>query len=358
MFAFPLLSPTLLAAVMTFAAGQRTFTFEAPQVTAQLGVASAQIHGLVWYPVDAGATETPQSVGDSKALFDAGSAAVDAPIATAPAVFPLVLLSHGTGGAARQMAWLGTALARAGFIAVAIDHPGNSGAAETTVQGFTLWWLRPRELSLALDAAFADPSVGPRVDRARIGAAGFSLGGYTAIALGGASVDVAAFHAYCAQHPTAAGNCQPPPEFPELISKMNALLASDPSYAKAMTSGGGDVSDSRVRSVYAIAPAVGESVTVASLRAISVPVRVVFGTNDVTVAPPQNALRYASAIPGATLMTVPGAGHYTFLDTCTADGKALIPGPVCTDGPGVDREAIHAQVARDAIAFFEKTLGP
>lgn len=256
------------------------------------------------------------------------------------------------------MAWLGTALARAGYIVVAIDHPGNTATGEPTVQGFTMWWLRAQELSLALNTVLADPSVGTHVDHARIGAAGFSLGGYTVIGLAGGRVDIGAFRAYCAEHPMDVSDCQSPREFPELASKSSALLASDQGYASAMATGGGSVQDARVRAVYAIAPAVGESVTLGSLRAIDVPTRIVYGTSDGTVPPPENALRYAGAISGATIMTVPGAGHYTFLDTCTAAGKALIAGPACTDASGIDRDAIHALVAKDAIAFFKRTLGP
>jgi predicted dienelactone hydrolase len=50
-----------------------------------------------------------------------------------------------------------------------------------TVQGFTLWWERAKDLSTVLDDVLADPDFGPHIDRRRIGAAGFSLGGYTVI---------------------------------------------------------------------------------------------------------------------------------------------------------------------------------
>src|SRR6185436_10580607 len=94
-----------------------------------------------------------------------------------PPRFPLVLVSHGNGGSAAQMAWLGTVLARAGFIAAAIDHPGNTSAGKPTVQGFTEWWFRPPALSAALDRVMSDSTFGARIDRDRIGAAGFSRGG-------------------------------------------------------------------------------------------------------------------------------------------------------------------------------------
>ncbi len=350
MFVFPSFSAALLAAALSFHAGQQPFSFDAPALTAQLGVASPTLRGVVWYPAGAFAAEQPQLLGaPNQGLFDAGSVALGAPVASAMPRYPLILLSHGTGGSAEQMAWIGTALARAGYIAVAIDHPGNT-SGEKTLQGFSLWWLREAELSAALDSILANPAFGPRVDRSKIGALGFSLGGFTVIGLAGAQVDFAQFLRFCVAHPSVAGDCGPLPEFPNLSARAQALSARDSDYRQRLTSGGG-YPDPRIRAVYAIAPAVAQAVTVASLQAVSVPVRIVHGSNDTTVAPAFNADYYARWIPQATAMTVPGAGHYTFLDTCTPLGKQYLPA-ICADGPGVDRDAVHAAVSRDAIDFF------
>jgi predicted dienelactone hydrolase len=353
MFAFPFISSAILGAALSFHAGQRAFSYAAPEITAQLGVGSGVIHGVVWYPADPGESEQPQTIGDpSEPLFEAGATAPSAPLATSHRRFPLVLVSHGTGGSAEQMAWLGTALARAGFIAVAIDHPGNT-SLQKTVQGFTLWWLRARELSLALDAISSDSALGPHIDRERIGAAGFSIGGYTAIALAGARVDLAKLESFCAAHPDSP-NCDVP-EFPHLVAESNALQKSDPAYARSLERGGDSVADSRVRATYAIAPAAGRSVTTPSLAAIAVPVRIVYGSADTIVLPTENGRRYASAIPGATILSVPGAGHYTFLDDCVPAAVTML-GDICRDDPSIDREAVHDRIARDAIDFFDRTL--
>jgi predicted dienelactone hydrolase len=71
--------------------------------------------------------------------FDGGRAAVDAALATTPARFPPVVLSHGTGGTGGNLASLGTALARAGYVAAAVNHPGNNPIDDYTVAGFRLW---------------------------------------------------------------------------------------------------------------------------------------------------------------------------------------------------------------------------
>ena len=58
---------------------------------------------------------------------------------------------------------------------------------------------------------------------------------------------------------------------------------------------------------------------------------------------------------GAKETTLPGVGHYAFLDTCTAAGKAS-QAQRCTDGPGIDRNAVHAQAAELVIQFFARTF--
>jgi predicted dienelactone hydrolase len=52
---------------------------------------------------------------------------------------------------------------------------------------------------------------------------------------------------------------------------------------------------------------------------------------------------------------LPGVVHYTFLDTCTAEGKKTF-GIYCEDPAGVDRDAVHEKVAAMAVKFFRQAL--
>jgi predicted dienelactone hydrolase len=140
---------------------------------------------LVWYPAVAVSPAESLTIGPpGDPWFFAGVAAGGARIASEGVRRPLVILSHGTGGSAMQMAWLGTALAREGYIVAAVNHHGNSGAdMPYDPRGFVLWWERVPDLTVVINRMLSDSTFGPNIDPERIVAAGFSLGGYTVAAL-------------------------------------------------------------------------------------------------------------------------------------------------------------------------------
>lgn len=308
----------------------------------------------IWYPAAATASEVPQWIGaGSSPLAGAGRAAPQADFAPAPEKFPLVVISHGTGGTAAAMAWLGTRLAAHGYIAVAVNHPGNNALEPYTVPGFTLFWERAGDLSRAIDGMLADTQFGHRIDARRIGAAGFSLGGYTMIEIAGGRSS-SAFFDLCTRDPTNE-KCTSPPEFPDLVTKAAARLKSDARYRAAVAKAGSDYRDPRVRAVFAIAPALGSIFVPESLRRIAIPVEIVAGSADPIEPVAANAEYFAAHIPGSRLVLFPGAGHYTFFATCTALGKKTQPG-LCNDPPGIDRHRAHERAARLALTFFSTHL--
>ncbi len=314
------------------------------------------LKAIVWYPADPVSVEVPQNIGPPDApLFTAGRAALDARPAPSLQGFPLIALSHGSGGSAAQMAWLGASLAAHGYIAAAVDHPGNNSNGKYTVEGFTLWWERARDISVLIDRMLADSVFRERIDKKRIGAAGFSLGGYTMMLLAGAVSDPALFQSFC-NGPRRGALCNDLPEFPGLNAEAAALAAKDPAYRASLARAGQSYRDPRIRAVFAIAPALGPAFSPQSLAAIRIPVDIVAGAADDIVPIAANAEYFAGHIRGAKLTILPGGvAHYTFLDTCTQRGRETVV-PFCRDQPGVDRDKVHAEVAAMAVAFFRKQL--
>jgi predicted dienelactone hydrolase len=322
--------------------------------------AAQQLSCVIWYPAVATAVEVRQVVGPPAApLFEAGMAAPEAALA-APRVavekrggWPLVLLSHGTGGSAIQMAWLGTALARAGFIAVAVDHPGNNSDGKMTPEGMALWWERATDLSQVLDMMLADGVFGKQIDQARVGAAGYSLGGYTVMELAGAQTDVSELLRACKEDADMAV-CHVP-EARGMGSPEDILKVVRKTSGESLARSDGDYSDARIGAVFAIAPALGFTQTEESLNAIRLPVELVVGDIDKIAPVRDNAGVLYHDVRGSHLTLLPKVGHYTFLDACTAAGAKAFP-QFCEDEHGVERDAVHAKVAGMAVSFFRRSL--
>jgi len=318
------------------------------------GAQKPELHVMVWYPAPVTAVETMQVIGPPDApLLEEGMASPNAPMIPAMRPLPLIVLSHGTGGSKEQMAWLGIALARAGFVVAAVDHPGNNSHEAYTAEGFALWWERATDLSEVIDGMLADENFGAKIDKQRIGAAGFSLGGYTVLEIAGAQTDVSALYDRCAKQPDQAV-CHVP-EMKNLGTPQQILAKVRQTSGASLAASADSYKDARVWAVFAIAPALGFTMTPESLHAIHEPVEIVVGGADPIAPANENASYVRSNIRGAKETVLPNVAHYTFLDTCTAAGKKQI-GVYCEDAAGVGRDKVHEQVAAEAVEFFERAL--
>lgn len=308
----------------------------------------------IWYPAgEVVKEETIFGGAPDKEIFAPVTVAPNAELSKDSQQYPLVLLSHGTGGSAIQMMWLGYYLARRGYIVAAINHHGNTGSEEQPFpQGFLLFWERARDLTVVLDKLLADPIFGPRIDRSRIGAAGFSLGGYTVISIAGGVFSSQEFEAFC-HSPQRDFTCEPQPEFPDAPKLFEEIKKTDPEVRDSLRHAGDSYKDKRIKKVFAIAPALGSGFTKPGLSKIKVPVFIVIGQADKVTPLMTNAQRYANFIKGARLTVLPGGvGHYTFLAECNAHGKAVVD--ICRDAESIDRAMVHQQVAQLAFDFFEQ----
>jgi predicted dienelactone hydrolase len=306
----------------------------------------------VWYPAAASVQETSLDIGPpDKPLFKVGSDAQDAAFADARRR-PVILFSHGFGGTARMMAWFGVPLARAGYVVVAVDHPGNNGLDKMTAAGAIMFWDRPGDLAAALAKVEADPVVGRHLDIHRVGVAGFSAGGFTSLVSAGASVDFGRFVAFCRAHP-ADGVCAPQKEFPLTLDQAQAALAASPDLTAEAARANGSHAIPEVKAAFAMAPAIVQALPPEGLAAMRVPVAIILGDADPVAPPATNGLAAAKANPRFELKLLPGVGHYDFLSTCTDAGRAVVP--ICT--AKVPQDNTHKAAIEMAIAFFGRTLG-
>lgn len=349
-----LLAPCVSFAQKTYTVGfeTRSFTDDARRNYANTG--PRPLETVIWYPAAEGSVAAVQPEPESfiKGMFVIEPNAPKAPLPAGKQRFPLIVLSHGTSSLAYSMGWLGWYLASRGYIVAGVNHHGNTAAEpQMLAQGFVLEWERPRDLSVLIDKMLVDSKFGPRIDAARIGAAGHSAGGATVIELAGGVFDAMG---YCDKHPKDI-NCSLPPLFQQWIAGYNKIKDTDPVVQESLRRQHDPHLDPRVKAVFAMAPAVGFAFSEESLRSIRVPVFIAVGAGDTVVDPKTNAERYARLIPGAQLKIFPGsANHYIFGTLCNPSGEKALDS--CRPDAGVDRAKVHVETENLAYGFFQKSL--
>lgn len=306
----------------------------------------------IWYPANENAQEQDILIGPPDApLFVAGRAAREADLAASPQHFPLVMLSHGTGGAAMQHGWLATVIAAHGYIVAGVNHHGNTALEPYVIQGFSHVWERARDVSEVLTQLLGHPTFGSRIRRDQIGAAGFSLGGYTVILLAGGITDLKAFDAAYKNSGRKLID-EVPPEFPDpaaFVAYFQNLVENDTDHKQSFR-------DERIKAGFSIAPPLGEAFTPEGLKPIQIPIQIVVGAADTQAPPERNAEHFAKWITGSELTILPvPVGHYVFLADATELGKEMLP-MLCVDPPRIDRAAIHSRVSEMACTFSDTHL--
>jgi predicted dienelactone hydrolase len=216
----------------------------------------------------------------------------------------LVVLSHGSGGAAINLAWLAEALSAVGFLVAAVDHHGNSSQEQLLPEGSAFWWERPADLTVVVD------HLQKTEDVQAVAVAGYSLGGYTAAAVLGARIDAAKLRRLYAGEPVL-----PIPDGRPNIAAETAALVAKYGRDAVETSALADYRDQRFLAGVLLAPAICPILGDASLTAINRPVLVRWGDADEVEAPEGNGRRYTRLIPDADGRSVgEHVGHFEFGD--------------------------------------------
>ena len=349
------ISVPVFAQNSTFKVGMTTRLFADESRTNWAGTEARPLLTMIWYPAEAKAEEREITIGaPDKPLFLSGRAARDAKVLPGKRRYPLIILSHGTGGAALQLMWLGEYLAARGFIVAAANHHGNTGAEnKLTAQGSRLWWERSRDLSVTIDKMLADDEFGKLIDKNKIGIAGFSLGGTTVISVAGGIFNLDALFKFCASKERDA-TCGATPENPTAEADLNKIINTDKVVIASIKRAKDSYLDKRVKAAFAIAPALGYAFD--GLDKIKIPVEIVVGRQDTSSPPATNAVLFDRAIKNSKLTILPGdVSHYVFLGECSAAGKDTLP-QICLDAKTVNRAAVHSEVSEMALKFFRKYL--
>jgi predicted dienelactone hydrolase len=251
---------------------------------------------------------------------------------------PLIVFSHGNGGQFSGHADTARALADAGFVVAALTHPGDN---YRDTRRSTQLTDRAPQLSRLIDhmtgAAFA-PTSPIAVDASRIGAFGFSAGGFTVTTAVGGVSDLGAIRRHCAAHTD------------DFACRLLELQPVDPETWRPIAR------DARIKAAVIAAPALGYAFTEDSLAEIRIPIQLWRAQDDKILPAPFNVEPIRDRLSGPVdYRVVERAGHYDFLPPCSPALAQAAPA-ICAPTPGFDRAAFHEAFNLDVVRFFQLHL--
>ena len=248
---------------------------------------------------------------------------------------PLVVMSHGHGGSYAGHFDTALALAEAGFVAAAVTHDGDSWKDSSRAIHLE---DRPRQLEALTQYMLAQWSGHDRLDAKRVGAFGFSAGGFTVLALAGGEPDLSALIAHCREHPNFY-DCH-------IVAASKPDFASRPSWTH----------DPRIKAVVVASPAIGFAFGKPGLAALKAKVQLWRGEDDPILPNPYYAEAVRQDLPTPPEMhVVPHMGHFEFIAPCPVTMAQRIP-EICAHEAGFDPVIFHARFDGEIVRFFRDSL--
>lgn len=267
-----------------------------------------------------------------------------------PERVPVIVISHGLGDEGASYIYLADYLASQGFVVATLDHPGsNSGQIADLLSGLTPnlidaqeFLQRPQDVSLLLDAidqfALQDSTFSRRLDIQTVGVVGQSFGGYTALALAGATLTGESLATSCG---------------PQLIYLNPSLLLQ--CQAADVVAEDLSLRDERVKAIAVVNPVGSSLFGPSGYGAIDIPVMMMSATAD-TVAPAlveqiepftwlQTPARYLAMVANTT--------HFSVI-AANPDVDPSIPVPPVLLGESPELAQQYLQTL--SLAFFQSHL--
>lgn len=246
---------------------------------------------------------------------------------------PLYILVHGTSGNWRNLSWLGSELAEKGAFVVSANHPSYT-TGQATPESALRMWDQPRDISFLVDQILSS-DYAQYVDKDNITVIGYSLGGYTALALAGAEFDIRGYQEYCNQYNDAS--CDYFSNAFNDLSQQERLLIS------------GDYRDKRITNAVAIAPGYVPAILPKSLETLSAKTVIVGAELDKNVPPKLQITPYINTnLSNLSYKEIKGASHFSFMQVCKPQAIEILEEEgeafVCQETGNVDRSSIHQRL--------------
>ncbi|MET4090062.1 dienelactone hydrolase [Bradyrhizobium sp. S3.5.5] len=300
--------------------------------------------GFIEVPADAGGPAltgmvwTPCAAPPSEVVLGGGvvlPGVKDCPVAGSR--LPLIVVSHGRRGSFLGHVDTATALADAGFVVAAINHPGDTASDSSRTDEFSVLVERPADMKRLTDFMLGAWKEAAVLDPKRVGLFGFSRGAYTGLVVIGGNPDFGALAPLCDRDGATTPKCQ---------AIRDGLVPTEAA-----------VHDPRIRAAVLADPPLYEGLfNRERLANVTIPIllwRSALGGDGVVPASVDTLEQMLPARPDFRI--VPNSSHFSFLAPCSPKLAEAAP-ILCTDPPGFDREAFHSAFNDAAVSFFRMHL--
>jgi predicted dienelactone hydrolase len=234
--------------------------------------------------------------------------------------YPLVIISHGSGGSHLAYWTLAYHLARNGFIVGMPEHPGNNYNDNTLVNTVDNLVNRPKHVVMAINWFFLSRKFVGLLKPDSVAIIGHSMGGYTALAVAGGVP--ASF----------------PRESPDGHSRQINVTP-----------------DRRVRALVLLAPASYWFRKEGALKEVDIPILMLTGEKDEYMPRPYyHAKIILDGVPDRSKVRcriVKNAGHFSFLSKFP-ESMTNKEFPPSQDPPGFDRSEFLPEMNNEVLEFL------
>lgn len=238
--------------------------------------------------------------------------------------YPLVIISHGSGGSHLAYWTLAHYMARNGFIVGMPEHPGNNRNDNSLMGTVDNLVNRPGHVLLAINWFFASRKFAGSLKPDSVAIIGHSMGGYTALAVAGGVP--ASF----------------PRESPDGRSRQIRVTP-----------------DRRVRALVLLAPASYWFREAGALKGVDVPILMLTGEKDELMPYPYHHARIImDGVPDRTKVrcrVVKNAGHFSFLSQFP-ESMTNAAFPPSQDPPGFDRAKFLPEMNNEVLDFLLREM--
>jgi predicted dienelactone hydrolase len=261
---------------------------------------------------------------------------------------PIVMISHGLGSGRKSFRYFAEHLASHGYVVAVPEHPGSSnqqfealldGKADDVSRPME-FIDRPLDISFLLDElgrlSLTDDRLKGRLNFKQVGVMGQSFGGYTALALVGATFSAERIQKDCG---------------PELSKSLNLSLLLQ-CQVQQLPKKNYVLKDPRVKAAIAVNPISSSVFGPEGFKNVQAPVMIVSGTQDSIAPPLAEQILPFTWLPKIEkrLILIDGATHFSTIDELQPSEKVFVtPKELIGRTPDLARSYLRGL----GLAFFQ-----